>query len=462
MSEKRMRSYEVKCLLELLCALVKQKELPKWKRHPDWGSLYKLSDYHNVANIVYYGLLGMDYEELKPWKKKFEERYHQAVLSEEYYSGVLPLVVNTLEQYKIHCMVLQGYIMRHFYPQPDMRFTSSVRILIDKGREEALKKAMAYLDFEEQESPVEGELRYYKIPGVLLVFLTELSFINRKSQKYFSLSLKDYGKEPGHRYIHKLDTEEYYILTLACAAESYARGSIDIQFMLDIWFFYIKSFDKMDWAVIYKELSYLDLGDFPEYIIKLTANWFAGMLFAGDSLFEAMERYILTKGVQGRKESESLLPLVKEVADFYRKDLKKKRRQQILDWVFPGKDYMGTMFPAVSRFVWLLPVCWILRLIRMMSHYISIWASDKGKILKSKWETFYRPKSEKLHSRYLVFRDRLKKRQIYRKEKLSHWWAKRQQRLLKAKRSFKRRLPGISAFFNWAKILFEKNKRGRP
>lgn len=462
MSEKRMRSYEVKCLLELLCALVKQKEIPKWKRQPDWGSLYKLSDYHNVANMVYYGLLGMDYEELKPWKKRLEERYHQAVLSEEYYSAVMPLVINTLEQYKIHCMVLQGYIMRHFYPQPDMRYTSSVRILIEKGREEALRRAMVYLDFEEQESPVEGELRYYKIPGVLLVFLTELSFTNRKSQKYFSLPLKDYGKEPGRRYIHKLDSEEYYILTLACAAESYARGSMDIQFMLDIWFFYIKSFDKMDWAVIYKELSYLELGDFPEYIIKLTANWFAGMLFAGDSLFEAMERYILTKGVQGRKESESLLPLVKEVADFYRKDLKKKRRQQILDWVFPGKDYMGTMFPAVNRFAWLLPGCWILRIIRMVFHYVSLWISDKGKILKSKWETFYRPKREKLRSRYLVLRDRFKNRQAHRKEKLSQWWAGKRRRLLRAKRSFKRRIPGISGVFNKARILFRKNKRRKP
>lgn len=409
--------------------------------------------------MVYYGLLGLEYDGLKPWKKRFEERYHKAVLSEEYYSTVLPQVLDTFEEHKIHCMVLQEFTMRNFYPQTDMRATCFVRILIDKGRERALKKAMEYLDFEEQESPVEGELRYYKIPGVLLIFLTELSFLNKKSKKYFSLPVRDYGRENKRRFIHKLDSEEYYILVLACAAESYARGNMDIQAMLDIWFFYIKVFDTMDWGVIYKELAYLDLGDFPEYMIKLTAHWFAGMLFPEDSLFEAMERYILTKGVQGRKESEQLLPLVKEVADCYRKDLQKKRRQQILDWVFPQRDYMGTMFPIVKKIRCLLPACWVLRLMRMGGHHVGLWLLNKGRFYKTKWSSFYRPKVRGLHSKYLEYRSRFKSWKAYKKEKFTDWWAGKRLELEKTKRSFKRRMPGIANFISKLKKLFGKNRR---
>ena len=94
-------------------ALVNQEEIPKWAREPDWGRLYKLADYHGVANIVYYGVLGSESKELKAWKKKFEERFHQAVLSEERFSSTVPLVLNSLEQHKVHSIVLHEYRMRH-------------------------------------------------------------------------------------------------------------------------------------------------------------------------------------------------------------------------------------------------------------------------------------------------------------------------------------------------------------
>ena len=60
MNEQRIRNYEVKCLLQLLETLINEEELPKWNKQPEWGSLYKLSDYHNVANMIYYALIGMD------------------------------------------------------------------------------------------------------------------------------------------------------------------------------------------------------------------------------------------------------------------------------------------------------------------------------------------------------------------------------------------------------------------
>ncbi|MGC4019598.1 MAG: nucleotidyltransferase family protein [Muricomes sp.] len=430
MSEKRIRSYEVKCLIELLSALVNQNEIPRWARQPNWGSLYKMADYHGVANVVYYGILGFDSKELEPWKKKFEERFHQAVLSEERFSAIVPQVLNVLEKNKVHSIILHEYRMRHFYPHSDMRAVKYVRIFVEKGKEESVRKSMKYLDFEEQESRIEGEIRYYKIPGILFIFQSSLDFTNKKIKKYFSLPIKDYTKEQGYRYIHGFEPEEYYVYVIGCAAESYARGNLDIQFILDMWFYYISVYKELDWTVVYKELSYLDLGSFPEYIIKLAAFWFGGMLFPEDDiLFDSMERYILSKGGQCRKESEKLLPLVKEVSDFYKKDLQQKRRQQMREWVFPQMEYMSTMFPILLKHSWLLPVCWTLRILRMSGQQINLWVLQKNQDIQRAWHQFYHPKRERVRRWYKPKIDAVRNWFRTRKETFLGWCRKSSENL---------------------------------
>ncbi len=444
MSEKRIRSYEVKCLIELLGALVNQEEIPKWVRQPNWGSLYKLADYHSVANVVYYGVLGTDDKELLTWKKKFEERFHQAVFGEERFASAIPEVLSVLEQFKIHSIVLHEYRMRHFYPQGDMRATKFVRILVEKGKEDVLAKAMEYLDFEKQESRIEGETRYYKIPGILIIFQSALSFTNKKIKKYFSLPVKNYRRETDYRYIHGFDPEEFYVYVIACAAESYARGNLEIQSILDIWFYYISVYKNLDWTVINKEMTYLDLGNFPEYIIKLAAFWFGGMLFPEeDTLFDSMERYILTKGVQCRKESERLLPLVKEVADFYKKDLKRKRRQQRMEWIFPQMEYMSTMFPFLQKHSWLLLFCWIVRILRMSGQQIKLWIQQKNQDIRRICKRIFGVRIERIQNWYKPKLNALGCWFSHKRAVITIWGKSKIQNIEKKRIDFKRKGIGI-------------------
>lgn len=399
MNEQRIRNYEVKCLLQLLETLINEEELPKWNKQPEWGSLYKLSDYHNVANMIYYALIGMEGEKLAPWKPKFEERFHQAVLAEERYSAAVPELLELLEERKIHTVVLQEYRMRAYYPQQDMRALKCVRLLTEKGKEEKVQEAMAYLDYEKKESRTAGEEWYYKVPGVMAVIRSELPFTNKKMQKYFAVPVKSYEKEKGHKYIHTFIPEEYYIHIIGCAAENYARGGLDIRDMADLWLYYLKVYKDLDWKVINKELEYLRMEEFHMYLIQLAAYWFGGMVFPeNDAVFDAMEKYILTKGMQGRKISATLLPLVKEVADFYKKDLRRKRREQILDWAFPHMDYMDTMFPSLHKMRWLLPACWLLRLWRLGRQQAYIAAAKRIRKFCHAWAAFWDPKAEAIRN----------------------------------------------------------------
>ena len=50
----------------------------------DWERMYRLSDFHRVANIVYIGLLG--YRETVPdkWRDRFFKRYQEVLLFGEH------------------------------------------------------------------------------------------------------------------------------------------------------------------------------------------------------------------------------------------------------------------------------------------------------------------------------------------------------------------------------------------
>lgn len=169
--------------------------------------------------------------------------------------------------------------------------------------------------------------------------------------------------------------------------------------MADLWLYYLKVYKDLDWKVINKELEYLRLEEFHMYLIQLAAYWFGGMVFPeNDAVFDAMEKYILTKGMQGRKISATLLPLVKEVADFYKKDLRRKRREQILDWAFPHMDYMDTMFPSLHKMRWLLPACWLLRLGRLGRQQAYIAAAKSIRKFRRAWAAFWNPKAEAIRN----------------------------------------------------------------
>ena len=77
-----------------------------------------------------------------------------------------------------------------------------------------------------------------------------------------------------------------------------------------------------------------------------------------------MQTYIISKGTLGRRESEDVLPLVTSVVDSYYRDLRKEERRRMREWRFPPIDYMVSSFPRLRKWPILLPVCWLIRLMK--------------------------------------------------------------------------------------------------
>ncbi len=384
MSERKARNSDIRYLLDLLAAIVNQDEVPRTQIPPLWDYIYKIADYHDVANVVYYAILGLESGKSKSWRKPFENRFHDAVFGEERFSAAIKDVLALFEERKIHCLMISDYKMREYYPQKEMRFLKNVKILVEPESLEEVKEALKYLDFEQKEVEEEDVSVFYKIPGVTLTVVTEFNFINKKMQKYFSDKLNNFQVEYKKYYIHKLSNEQFYIYQFSCAAEKFAKGELSIQDVLDIWCYYLQVYKILDYKIVNQALEELNIDTFHVYLVKLSAFWFGNMNFPeDDGVFRDMERYIFSKGVKGRELSAKILPLVNEVSQNYLKMLKAKRRKQTKEWIFPSRGYMEGMFSVLKKIPILLPLFWIVRLVRIGGRYI--WVRLERIRAKIKW-----------------------------------------------------------------------------
>lgn len=401
MSVQKNREYETECLLDLITILLNKELLPEWRREPDWAKLYKLADYHHVSNTIYSILLGMDGKRLTDWKGRFQERFRFAVLTQERYQIEGKRVLKEMQRYQIHVLEARERLITYFYERKELRYPQPLRFLVEKGKLGTIHKIMQNLHYEKKQNKGarvdEGEIWYYHAGGVYIVFSEKCHFTDKKMNRYFTITPQKFPKKGSFSYLHEPELEDLYLYQIAYMAEAFAKGELEIRDLIDLWVYYLFCYERLDWKFVSKELKYLDLDYFGDLIIRLAAVWLGqiGEYMEEFPQLAAMERYILSKGTEAREENEEILPLIKNVADVYERDLKRERRRAKRQLWLPPRDYMLTIYPCLSESILPLPFCWAHRIVN--SQYRKL----RGRIGRS----------------ILKLRDKLKKQKQQWKEK---------------------------------------------
>ena len=355
-------------LIELTAAAIGQREAAKNAGRPNWGWIYKMSDYHHVANLVYYKIMWEDSPGIMPWKGKFQARYRRAIRVQGALGQLRADLGRRLEQAGIHSLFMGESAVLGLYPQPEMRMPEPIQILVQKKCLSGVRRIMSEMDFEEEPSRNGVHIWKSARSGDLSVLAAEeLPFTGKKIRNWFADFLKDLPREDGKRFIHYMNEDTLYIYFICRLAEKYARGQIEIRDIVDLWLLISHEGPSLRWKDIMNELESMELETFGEYISKLAGKWFANMYFNEDmEMLRDMQEYIFSKGEHARRENEMILPLVRTVADNYYRDLKKEEKAKLRSWRFPSLEYMSGPYPVLRKFPFLLPLCWGLRIIKQM------------------------------------------------------------------------------------------------
>lgn len=372
------QKFEDNYLLALLSSVVNQKQVPVITRRLDWDYLFRVSSYHNVANLVNYGVLGADDSSVIPWKGRFFERYKDAVIQTERLERTELTLLYEMENREIHCAILDGIELSDCYPMREMRRSDSLHILIEADQIGHVRRLMEAMEYEEEKGENPEIRTFKKVPGTDIIFYESIPFTSKKMQRYFAQMLYRLPYMDGCRYVHKFERDEYYIFLLCGTIESYAVGSIGISNIVDLWMYLRRYFVEINWYYVKKIMKRMKIEPFGKRLEVLSYIWFGGGVMHGDDIliYEAMEDYVLTKGEKGREISSKMLPLIRQVADCYNRDRKREWVNKMHQWAFPKLEYMSTIYPVLNHVEWLLPWYWGLRLSRSTCVFL------KGKLKK--------------------------------------------------------------------------------
>lgn len=386
---------EGRYLIMLVSAIMNQKKAPVLSGGMmSWKNIYQLAEANQVANLSWFGVLGFGSEVDKAARNLFFESYQRELKNVGGYQSAQEVLLWQLERNRICFLLLEGTELRKLYPHREMRKMDRIRILVSKGDLLRIDDIMSSMDYERQENREDDGILYYKIPGIYVAFYEKLHFVNRKLERYFDSPVRIFSKVKGFRYFRSFDKEEAYIYMAGRAASDYALGRASVRTVLDFWLYEGAHKEELNWTYIDKLLKRFQILEFSERLLKLGDIWFHNEISDEMELYNAMEAYILSKGEQGRQISGRILPLLQDVADFYKRDRRREWMNQEKEALFPPKDYMEDLFPVLKKFPWLYSLCCLLRLWRIWFSRVKQFFAGKREQLREKLKRKKSPENE--------------------------------------------------------------------
>ena len=313
---------------------------------PDkFKEIYRISKFHDVAHLVGYALdkNGLISEE-ENVRQVFVKEIGLAIYRYEKNRYEEIRICELLEREKIKYIPLKGIIMREYYPEPWMRTSADIDILIQESNLERAIKALT-----EQLKYTCGDLHSHdisltSISGEHLELHYNLITENKvKGAEEFLKNVWDYTKTAeGYEYRTELLPEMFYFYHVAHAGKHFENGGCGIRPFLDAWIYkQSKDYDK-DKA---KQLLIAgDLELFEENFYKLLNCWFNGA--EKDDLTLQMENFVLLGGVYGTQEQRVTINRTKSGGSKFK---------YVWNRFFLKYDVIKYMYPVLMKRRWLMP-----------------------------------------------------------------------------------------------------------
>ena len=289
----------------------------------DLAMLYKVSKRHDVAHLVADALDKNGFLDDSDVAKKFRKERSMAIYRYEQLHYELGEICRVFEENKIEHIPLKGSVLRDYYPQPWMRTSCDIDVLIkEENLETAVKLLCENLDY--------GNVHR----GTHDVSLRSPSNVNLELEES-----EDCRKT--------LQDGFFYYYHIAHMAKHIEFGGCGIKPFLDLWILNEKlSFDqeKRDALLIEGGLKKLE-----ESAKALAYVWFGDQQHT--ALTQQLEEYILTGGVYGSAQNMVAAQSAK----------KGRGLKYILSRIWFPYDLLKLRYPRVEKCRLLIPYYQICR-----------------------------------------------------------------------------------------------------
>ena len=361
--------------------------------HGDWAKLLRLANIHFVSGILGYMVMSYPDESNAQVASFMRKQCLQTINIFSKKAENMKRLIQKMDEQGIDHLLFKGYILKDYYPIPELRSFGDIDILIhpeDREKSDALMRQGNYerkTDWEPVYSYYKN-LEYYEIHTDVM----EVDVSDKADYKgYFQEVWKHGHHISGHTW--ELSPEYHFLYLLTHTAKHISSSGAGIRMYMDLAVFLQHFGDGLDWKYIRQELEKLCFTDFANMVLSVVQEYFGvnspiPLKTVPAQIFEDFMEFTMAGGIFGHVGRDSGLVSLKNQG---RNDENVSRMKTFMKRLFPSAKSIESRYTYLQGRHWLLPAAWIHRFFRTRDswgHHAkeaqSILSTETEKVLKLK------------------------------------------------------------------------------
>lgn len=339
----------------------------------EWEEIYNLAHIHHVSGAVYVAIQKLNKEE-QPKEdilEKFKAEFFGAFIMYQKQKKVCDEITSKLAEEKIQHIFLKGSVVKEYYPVKAMRTLGDIDLLIHEDDQEAAKKALVEIGYNNL-SCNPGSTWDYEKNNLRVEVHDKLIYseIHNKFDffDYFN-NVWENSKQSDEAYRYELILEFHLIFLLTHMAKHFCYSGCGVRMFLDIAVILIKFNENINFDYFWNEIKKIKLENFVKNIFAICKKYFNVNMKKLEKYFQIEIEYnkfeiisnnIVRGGVFGASNLIILSYIIRK--EFEKTSNMKLAKIKILTRIlFLNYKYMKTKFPVLSNFPFLLPFFWFAR-----------------------------------------------------------------------------------------------------
>lgn len=262
--------------------------------------VFSLSKAHDVAHLVSAELISQNAIKSDKIKDMFKRQQFIALYRYERLNNELSAACQVLEEADIPYMPLKGSVLRQYYPEPWMRTSSDIDVLVRERDVDAAADALVKTLNYSNKGIDEHDVQMYAPSGVhfeLHYQTIEKHYLSKANKVLKNLWDEHAVCVSGRHYV--MSQEIFYFYHIAHMARHFKEGGCGIRFFLDMWILnHNVAYDEEKRTALLKAGGLLEFAQNAE---RLSEIWFGDQTHTQTT--EKMAGYILNSGTHGNKQN---------------------------------------------------------------------------------------------------------------------------------------------------------------
>ncbi len=309
--------------------------------------LHKISVKHDIAPIVATALVNNALMSVADdeYYQMFKKEQFTAVYRTKGFEYETQRISQIFEANQIKYIPLKGSVIRKFYPEPWMRTSCDIDILISKPDTEKALKILTEEGYR-YEREMYHDLSLYSESGVHL----ELHFSILEDREDMDKVLCEVWENTVASETYRTDlTNEFFITYIVShMANHFLNGGCGLRALIDLWI--IKNKMNLNFENASELLNRAGTYKFAKEMMNVSAYIFGER--EHDDVIEKLLLYIVKGGIYGLFDNAVVVSRARESTFKY-----------TLRRLFPPARNISTRYPILKKAPILLPFCWIIRII---------------------------------------------------------------------------------------------------